>query len=228
MGSHEGPSSEYSRMTKGDEAGIRNWLQPGPDNALPAWLARLLLDELDATRADFKTVRECVELVLRHATYGGPSQQFIRDRCREVLDGKPMFAGLELPAADAERVAQELSAQPAKWMSDEDLLGYLEILSRTERPLFKRNDILRLMALADAELICDLPPGDPHVQVHREGVQQLVRKARVLMSKTVDRLVASRVLKWAAGQYPEITEKIELLADLVAFGELDIPKSGRF
>jgi hypothetical protein len=60
-------------------------------------------------------------------------------------------------------------------MSDEDLLGYFEIHSRTERALFHRGHVVRLLELAGREVPQDLPEW---IGVHIDMADPLVKEAR--------------------------------------------------
>ena len=65
-------------------------------------------------------------------------------------------------------------------MNDEDLLGYFEIHSRTERALFHRSMVERLWALAGEPL--EGMYGRQFVEVHSDLADPLVRRARERMA----------------------------------------------
>ncbi len=67
-------------------------------------------------------------------------------------------------------------------MNDEDLLGYFEIHSRTERALFHRDQVLRLCELAGREVPVKLPEW---ITVKFYEADPIVREARERMSSPV-------------------------------------------
>jgi hypothetical protein len=66
-----------------------------------------------------------------------------------------------------------------KTMTDEDLLGYFEIHSRTERALVHRDMVVRLLELAGREVPSDLIEW---IAVHHDVADPLVAEARKMMS----------------------------------------------
>jgi hypothetical protein len=60
-------------------------------------------------------------------------------------------------------------------MSDEELVGYAAIHCKTDRALFSRDHVERLLKLADKPM----PPGLPDfVAVHEETMMPIVEEAR--------------------------------------------------
>ena len=60
-------------------------------------------------------------------------------------------------------------------MNDDDLLGYFEIHARTERALFHRGHVVRLLELAGHEVPEDIPEW---ISVRIDVAEPLVKEAR--------------------------------------------------
>jgi hypothetical protein len=63
-------------------------------------------------------------------------------------------------------------------VNDEDLLGYFEIHARTERALFHRDHVARLLELAGRESQPDMPEW---ITARIDAVEPLVKEARKRM-----------------------------------------------
>lgn len=94
-------------------------------------------------------------------------------------------------------------------MNDEDLLGYFEIHARTERALFHRDQVARLLKLADAPCRDGMMP--EWLAVHIEVAEPLVKKARMRLriqeletenaKLRVDLIEARDALQWCSGAH---------------------------
>jgi len=72
--------------------------------------------------------------------------------------------------------------------SDDDFLGYVDLHSRTERALFSREDILRLIKLANIpEGQYSLPLGS-FISVHASEARPLIERARRQLKRQTSQL----------------------------------------